>query len=116
MRDHEMNKRRPTRNLWLPLMISLVALLCVTIFDVYQSFQVRMEERKNDLVNVANAGMSIVRDYATLAQRGAMSTAEAQKQALALGVKAPLATGSRLPAAGPAVASWDYRNQSGRRR
>jgi diguanylate cyclase len=77
-----MNKRRPTRNLWLPLMISLVALLCVTIFDVYQSFQVRMEERKNDLVNVANAGMSIVRDYATLAQRGAMSTAEAQKQAL----------------------------------
>jgi methyl-accepting chemotaxis protein len=64
------------------LIISLIALLCVTIFGTYQSFQVRMEERKIDMANVANAAISIVKDYASLAQNGVMSTAEAQKQAL----------------------------------
>jgi diguanylate cyclase (GGDEF)-like protein len=77
-----MNKLSSMRKLWLPLIISLVALLFVTIFGAYQSFQVRMEERKNDLAHVANAAMSIVRDYASLAQKGVMPTAEAQKQAL----------------------------------
>jgi diguanylate cyclase (GGDEF)-like protein len=77
-----MNNRSSMRNLWLRLMISLVALLCVTIFGVYQSFQIRMEERRNDLANVVNAGMSIVRDYASLAQKGVLPTAEAQKEAL----------------------------------
>ncbi|MEA3129106.1 MAG: diguanylate cyclase [Paraburkholderia sp.] len=77
-----MNKLSSMQKLWLPLSIGLIALLCITIFGAYQSFQVRMEERKNDLTNVAHAGMSIVRDYASLAQKGVLPTAEAQKQAL----------------------------------
>jgi hypothetical protein len=77
-----MNKLSSMQKLWLPLSIGLIALLCITIFGAYQGFQVRMEERKNDLTNVAHAGMSIVRDYASLAQKGVLPTAEAQKQAL----------------------------------
>jgi methyl-accepting chemotaxis protein len=70
------------QKLWLPLIISLIALLLVSIFGAYQSRQTRIEERKNDLVNVANVGMSIVKEYAALARQGVMSPADAQRQAL----------------------------------
>jgi methyl-accepting chemotaxis protein len=76
------NKLGFAQKLWLPSILSLIALLLVTVFGAYQSRQVRMEERRNDLANVANAGMSIVKDYALLAQKGILSKAEAQKQAL----------------------------------
>ena len=77
-----MNKLSFMQKLWLPLVISLIALLLVAVFGAYQGRQIKIEERKNDLVNVANVGMSIVKEYASLAQSGALSKAEAQKQAL----------------------------------
>jgi methyl-accepting chemotaxis protein len=77
-----MSKLSFMQKLWLPLIISLIALLLVAVFGAYQSRETRIEERKNDLVNVANVGMSIVKEYASLAQQGVLSTAEAQKQAL----------------------------------
>ena len=77
-----MNKLSFMQKLWLPLIVSLIALLLVAVFGAYQGRQIRIEERKNDLVNVANVGMSIVKEYASLAQTGVLSEAEAQKQAL----------------------------------
>ncbi|MGP8437679.1 methyl-accepting chemotaxis protein [Paraburkholderia fungorum] len=71
-----------TQKLWLPLIVSLMALLVVSVSAAWLSRQTRIEERKNDLVNVAHVGLSIVKEYATLAQSGALTEADARKQAL----------------------------------
>lgn len=68
-----MRKLRFTQKLWLPLLISLVALLAVSVFAAWQSRETRIEERKHDLMNVGQVGVSIVKEYAALAQGGAMS-------------------------------------------
>ena len=72
-----------TQKLWLPLVISLFALLLVSVSAAYLSRETRIEERKNDLVNVAHVGLSLVQEYATLAQSGKLSDADARKEALA---------------------------------
>ncbi len=70
------------KKLWLPLVVSLLALLLVSVAAAWQSRQTRIEERKNDLVNVAHIGLSIVTEYAALAKSGALTEEEARKQAL----------------------------------
>jgi methyl-accepting chemotaxis protein len=77
-----MHKLTFTQKLWLPLIISLVALLAVSVSAAWQSRETRIEERKHDLTNVAHVGLSIVTEYATLAQSGALPEADARKQAL----------------------------------
>ncbi|WP_233828371.1 methyl-accepting chemotaxis protein [Paraburkholderia sp. ZP32-5] len=77
-----MHKLSFAQKLWLPLIISLVALLAVSVSAAWQSREMRIEERKNDLTNIAHVGLSIVTEYAALAQSGALSEAEARKQAL----------------------------------
>jgi methyl-accepting chemotaxis protein len=71
------------QKLWLPLLVSLLALLIVSVSAAYLSRETRIEERKHDLVNVAHIGLSIVDEYAALAQRGALSEDDARAQALA---------------------------------
>jgi len=77
-----MHKLSFAQKLWLPLVVSLLALLLVSVSAAWLSRQTRIEERKNDLVNVAHVGLSIVDEYAALAQKGVLSTAAAQKEAL----------------------------------
>lgn len=71
-----------TQKLWLPLVVSLVALLVVSVSAAWLSRQTRIDERKNDLVNVAHVGLSIVKEYAALTQNGTLTEADARKQAL----------------------------------
>jgi Signal transduction histidine kinase len=77
-----MHKLSFTQKLWLPLIVSLVALLAVSVSAAWQSRETRIEERKHDLTNVAHVGLSIVTEYAALAQSGALPEADARKQAL----------------------------------
>ncbi|QIE29076.1 Methyl-accepting chemotaxis protein McpP (plasmid) [Caballeronia sp. SBC1] len=77
-----MHKLSFTQKLWLPLIISLVALLAVSVSAALPSHEMRIEERKHDLTNVAHVGFSIVTEYATLAQNGTLPEADARKQAL----------------------------------
>ena len=77
-----MHKLSFTQKLWLPLIISLVALLAVSVSAAWQSRETRIEERKHDLTNVAHVGLSIVTEYAALAQSGTLPEAEARKQAI----------------------------------
>lgn len=71
------------QKLWLPLLVSLTALLLVSVSAAYLSYQTRIEERKNDLVNVAHVGLAIVEEYAALAHAGTLSEDEARREALA---------------------------------
>ncbi|SFB10930.1 methyl-accepting chemotaxis sensory transducer with Cache sensor [Collimonas sp. OK607] len=78
-----MNKLSFTQKLWLPLLVSLVALFSISVFNAYQARQIRLEERKNDLMNVSDIAMSIIKEYGAMAASGALSKSEAQQQALA---------------------------------
>jgi methyl-accepting chemotaxis protein len=78
-----MHKLGFAQKLWLPLVVSLVALLLVSVSAAWLSRQTRIDERKNDLINVAHVGLSIVEEYAALAKSGAMSDVDARKEALA---------------------------------
>ncbi|HEX7682172.1 MAG TPA: methyl-accepting chemotaxis protein [Trinickia sp.] len=70
------------QKLWLPLIASLLALLIVSLLAAYLSYQTRMDERKADLVNSAQIGLSIVKEYEALARAGKMTESEAKKEAL----------------------------------
>ena len=70
------------QKLWLPLLVSLTALLLVSVSAAYLSYQTRIEERKNDLVNVAHVGLAIVEEYAALAHAGTLSEDAARREAL----------------------------------
>ncbi|GJI99214.1 methyl-accepting chemotaxis protein [Duganella caerulea] len=79
-----MNKLSFQQKLWVPLICSL---LCITAIFIYQTLQmrdVRIEERQIDLMNLDDAGLSILKLYGEKASSGAMSKEEAQKQATAL--------------------------------
>jgi len=78
-----MNKLSFTQKLWLPLVVSLIALFAISVFNAYQSRQIRLEERKSDLINVSNTAMSVIKEYAAMADRGGISKGDAQQQALA---------------------------------
>jgi methyl-accepting chemotaxis protein len=68
--------------LYLPLILSWLCLASMTIFYVYASKSQRLEERQIALRFATDVGMSTVKEYAALATSGALSTPEAQKQAL----------------------------------
>ncbi len=71
------------QKLWLPLIVSMIALLLVSVAAALLLRSTRIEERKNDLVNVGHVGLAIVQEYADMAKSGALSVDEARTQALA---------------------------------
>ncbi|OBV41507.1 methyl-accepting chemotaxis protein [Janthinobacterium psychrotolerans] len=79
-----MNKLSFKQKLWIPLICSL---LCIAIIFVYNAFEVRkirIEERSADITNAADLGLGAVKMFGELAASGALTTQEAQKQALAV--------------------------------
>ncbi|MBB5371667.1 MULTISPECIES: methyl-accepting chemotaxis protein [unclassified Janthinobacterium] len=79
-----MKKLTFQQKLWIPLICSL---LCITIIFVYNALEIRkirIEERSADLANAADLGLGAVKMFGDLAASGALSTPEAQKQALAV--------------------------------
>ncbi|MCI1005001.1 methyl-accepting chemotaxis protein [Herbaspirillum sp. C7C8] len=72
-----------SKKLWLPLVLSLVALLAISVFSAYMVRDVRLEERKNDLTNIGQTALSLVKAYGSLADSGALTKEEAQKRAKA---------------------------------
>ncbi|WP_296224882.1 methyl-accepting chemotaxis protein [Ralstonia sp. UBA689] len=77
-----MSKFSFRQKLWLPLVISLVALTLISVFNAYQAREIRIEERKNSLVSVTTMAMNLAKQYDDLAKSGTLTKEEAQKQAL----------------------------------
>jgi len=65
-----MDKLSFKQKLWLPLIISLIALLSISLFNAFQARNIRIEERKSDLINVTQVALSVVKQYAAQAQSG----------------------------------------------
>lgn len=69
--------------LFLPLVISWTCLLAVMAVNLLATQSLRLEERKAQLRNAGDMALSITKGYAELAASGAMTEAEAKKQAIA---------------------------------
>jgi methyl-accepting chemotaxis protein len=69
--------------LFLPLVISWICLLAVVIVSLMQQRSLRLEEHKVQLHNAGDMALSIAKNYAAQAKTGALTDAEARKQALA---------------------------------
>ncbi|WP_050466027.1 methyl-accepting chemotaxis protein [Herbaspirillum chlorophenolicum] len=72
-----------SKKLWLPLVLSLIALFAISIFSAVTMRNIRLEERKNDLTNIGQTALSLVKGYGAQADSGALSKEEAQKRAIA---------------------------------
>ncbi|WDZ97542.1 methyl-accepting chemotaxis protein [Herbaspirillum sp. WKF16] len=70
-----------SKKLWLPLVLSLIALLAISIFSAVMVRNIRLEERKADLTNIGQTALSLVKGYGALAENGTMSKEDAQKRA-----------------------------------
>ena len=77
-----MNKLSFQQKLWVPLICSLLCITAIFIFETIQTRDVRLEERKNDLRDVDELALNLVKQYGDKAAAGTLSKEEAQKQAM----------------------------------
>jgi methyl-accepting chemotaxis protein len=70
------------QKLWLPLILSLLCLAGISIYNAYQTREMRLEERKADLQHASEIALSVVKTSGEDAAAGAMPLAEAQKRAM----------------------------------
>ncbi|RDK05646.1 methyl-accepting chemotaxis protein [Cupriavidus lacunae] len=71
------------KKLLLPLVLSWVCLLGITLWNAWHIRTLRMEERRLDLVHVTDTAMSVLAEYEALAKAGKMAEEEARQQAIA---------------------------------
>ncbi|HEX7932936.1 MAG TPA: methyl-accepting chemotaxis protein [Paraburkholderia sp.] len=70
------------QKLWLPLILSLVLIVVLSILDAYRIREIRYEERKSDLVHATQLAISTVKTFADQAAAGKMTVDEAKERAL----------------------------------
>lgn len=68
--------------LWLPLLLSVMALLIIYLFGNYQLYEARLQERKTALKEMVDVSLHMVRDYHRLVENKVIDTEAAQRQAL----------------------------------
>jgi len=79
-----MKKLSFMQKLWVPLICSLLCITGIFVYNALQMRDLRIEERKNDLNNIDDTALSIVKQMADQATAGTLSQEEAQKRALAI--------------------------------
>ncbi|MGF6700853.1 hypothetical protein OKW38_005530 [Paraburkholderia sp. MM5496-R1] len=70
------------QKLWLPLILSLLCLAGISIYEAYQTREVRLDERKADLKHASELALSVVKTVGDQVAAGSMPLAEAQKRAM----------------------------------
>jgi methyl-accepting chemotaxis protein len=68
--------------LWLPLILSLLCLAGISIYDAYETREIRLDERKGDLIHASELALSVVKTFGDRVADGSMPEAEAKKRAL----------------------------------
>jgi methyl-accepting chemotaxis protein len=72
------------QKLWLPLVLNLLCLAALSVADAFSTRDVRLEERKADLVHTTEIALTVVNTFAEQAQAGTMPVDEAKKKAMAV--------------------------------
>ena len=70
------------QKLWLPLILGLLCLAGISIYNAYQTREVRLDERKADLKHASEIALSVVKTFGDQVNAGFMPLAEAQKRAM----------------------------------
>ncbi|MBP0621194.1 methyl-accepting chemotaxis protein [Cupriavidus consociatus] len=70
------------KKLMLPLVLSWICLLAITLWNVWQMREQRLQDRMRVLEQVTDTANSVVADYEAMARAGKLSGEEAKKQAL----------------------------------
>ncbi len=70
------------QKLWLPLILSLVCLAAISVYNAYRTREIRLQERKQDLVHAADIALSVVTTVGDGVTAGTLSEADAKKQAM----------------------------------
>ncbi len=70
------------QKLWLPLVLSLLCLAGISIYNAYQTREMRLDERKADLKHASEIALSVVKTFGDQAAAGSVPVAEAQKRAM----------------------------------
>jgi methyl-accepting chemotaxis protein len=71
-----------SQKLWLPLFLGLLCLIGTSIRDAYLTREVRMGERKADLIHASELALDVVKTFGDQASAGRMPEAEARKRAM----------------------------------
>ncbi|PMS30149.1 methyl-accepting chemotaxis sensory transducer with Cache sensor [Trinickia symbiotica] len=78
-----MNRLTFRQKLWIPLVLSWLCLLAITLWGTFETRSARMEERQRDLKHVSEAAFSLVKEYGDLAHEGKLAADDARAKALA---------------------------------
>ncbi|MDT4802533.1 Methyl-accepting chemotaxis protein McpP [compost metagenome] len=70
------------KKLLLPLVLSWVCLLGITLWNAWHIRTLRMDERRLDLAHVTDTAVSVVAEYEALARAGKLPADEAKQQAI----------------------------------
>jgi methyl-accepting chemotaxis protein len=85
------------QKLWLPLILSLLCLAGISIYNAYQTREMRLDERKADLKHASEIALSVVKTFGDQATAGAMPVAEAQKRSGTCGTAKTVISWSSIP-------------------
>ncbi|KVK97704.1 methyl-accepting chemotaxis protein [Burkholderia cepacia] len=70
------------QRLGLPLVLSLFCLILLSVTDAYRNREMRLEERKSDLVHAVQIALATAEFHAKRADAGELSAEQAQRQAM----------------------------------
>ena len=70
------------RKLLLPVVLGWLSMLGITLWNAWQIHEVRMEERRLDLVHVTDTAVSVAAEYEALAKAGKLTEEAARQQAI----------------------------------
>ncbi len=70
------------QKLWIPLICSLLCIFGISVYNAVQTRNLRIEERSNDLSNVDDAALSIVKHFGEMAASGALPKDQAVQRAI----------------------------------
>ena len=68
-----MNKLSFQQKLWIPLLCSLLCITGIFVYDAYEVRKIRIEERSADLSNIADLGLSTIKQFGDQAAEGKIS-------------------------------------------
>ncbi|QQX86595.1 cache domain-containing protein [Cupriavidus necator] len=78
-----MNRLTVSMRLWLALALMWICLLIICAWGALQTRQNLLDERQSGLKNVTDSAISLVKKYADAADKGKLSKADAQREAIA---------------------------------
>ncbi|MBA5607412.1 cache domain-containing protein [Duganella sp. FT3S] len=79
-----MNRLTFQQKLWVPLICSLLCIMAIFIVDAFHARDVRIEERSNDLRNLVDNALSVVKGFDAQVAAGTLTREEAQTRAKAV--------------------------------